>query len=235
MILINLGIVFLIGFFWGFTELLQRYRETKYSFLKKTIIWSLSYMTINGFASVLALFLIKYFRGQDVLVFETLEISNIIIAGLAGMMVLRSSIFSAKHNDKQIDIGFAPIVQTFLNVVERNMKNSAAASRVARIHEIMEDIDFESAKIELPSLCIEFIDNFTEQDSKDLKKKIQEIANIDICNINKSMQLGRQIAYYCDQEILEEAIKKLPQIKKQKGSNESDTDEFEFKKAKLKS
>lgn len=230
MIALNIISVFLFGAFFGFTELLQRYRETKYVFKRISLL----YIAINGIASTISLFLLKYFRGQDVLAFQTFEISNFLFAGLGGMMILRSSIFSIKHNDKQIEIGFATIFQTFLDVVERKMKNSAAALRVCNIYEIMKNVDFNLAKIELPSLCVEFIDNFTKEDSDNLKNKIAEIESFDMDNINKSMQLGREIAYYCDEEILKRVIKKLPHILIVKESKELLLDEFETRKSKLK-
>jgi hypothetical protein len=246
--IINLSVVFLFGAFFGFAELLQRYREIKYTFYWKakkknkkvegvseedsTLYFSILYILINGIVSLLSLLLIKHFKGQVAIEFDKIEINNIIIAGLGGMMILRSSLFSIKHKDKQIEIGFATLFQTFLDVVERKMKNSAAALRVCNIYEIMKGIDFNLAKDELPSLCIDFIDNFTEEDSKNLKDKIAKIASYDLNNINKSMQLGREIAYYCDEEILKRSIKKLPHIFIKEESIEV-MDEFEIRKLKL--
>lgn len=97
----------------------------------------------------------------------------------------------------------------------------------------MKDVNFDLAKEELPSLCIEFIDNFTQEDSDRLKNKIIEIANIDISGINKSMQLGREIALYCDEEILRRAIKKLPHILLKENNQALGQDEFERRKVKL--
>ena len=235
-IVLNLGIVFLFGAFFGFVELLQRYRELKYIFNKKNNVLTstLLYIILNGIVSLLSFFVIKYFKGQSVLEIESFEINNVLIAGFGGMMILRSSVFSIKHNNKQIDIGLAVIFQTFLDVVERKMKNNAAALRVCDIYEIMKNVDFSLAKDELPSLCIEFIDNFTAEDSTNLKNKIVEIDGFNIDNVNKSMQLGREIAYYCDEEILKRAIKKLPHIHIKEDKSKEIKDEFESRKLKLK-
>ncbi|MBK9249118.1 MAG: hypothetical protein IPM69_13645 [Ignavibacteria bacterium] len=235
MVTLNLLAVFLFGVIIGFTELLQRYREIKYTFNWKdnVIFYTILYIAINGIVSIVALFLLKYFRGQNVLALDSFEIQNIIIAGIGGMMILRSSIYSIKIKDKQIDIGFGILFQTFLDVVERKIKNGAAASRICKIHELMRNVNFVSAKYELPTLCIEFIDNFTEEDSNNLNKKIAKIDGYNIMNINKSMQLGRAIAFYCDEEILKRAINKLPHIVQSPNNTEPNIDEFEKHKLKL--
>lgn len=243
---LNILAVFLLGSFLGFSELLQRYRDLQYIFPKndtkerkkgerknRTRLLSRIYVIINGLVAVIALFFIKYFKEQDVTSFNSFEVSTVIIAGFGGMMILRSSIFLVKHNDKQIEVGLASIVQIYLDAIERNIKNNAASLRVCNIHEIMKDVDFNLAKEELTSLCIEFIDNFTKEDSERLKNKIEEIASFDISNVNKSMQLGREIAYYCDEEILRRSIKKLPHVLIKNNGEVKVEDEFEMRKKRL--
>lgn len=244
--ILNILTTFLLGSFLGFSELLQRYRDLKYIFPTKdtkekkkgerknrTRLLSYIYVLTNGIVAVTALFLIKYFKEQDVTSFDSFEVGTVIIAGFGGMMILRSSIFLVKHNDKQIEVGLASIVQIYLDAIERNIKNNAASLRVCNIHEIMKDVDFNLAKEELTSLCIEFVDNFTKEDSERLKNKIAEIASFDISNINKSMQLGREIAYYCDEEILRRSIKKLPHILIKDNGETKEEDEFEMRKRRL--
>jgi hypothetical protein len=210
MVWINIIVVFLFGALFGFAEILQRYSNTKYNFK----VWmSYVYVFLNGIVSVLALFLIKYFKNpDDVLNFATIEIINLLIAGFGGMMILRSSIFSIKHKDETIEIGLATLFQIFLNSVEKRMKNKAASLRLEQMDKTMRGVDFEKAKNELSSICTAFIDNFPNDDTENLTKKIEEISNLDINNQNKSMQLGRFIASFCGEEILEEAIMRLHYI-----------------------
>jgi len=124
----------------------------------------------------------------------------------------------------------------FLILLIKKLNHNIAAKRVCDIHEIMEDVNFEFAKIELPALCIEFIDYFTDEDSKNLRNKITEIdKDSNLSDINKSLQLGREIAKYCDTEILRRVIKKLPHIKTGMSENLIPRDEFESLKSKLNS
>lgn len=224
MVYTNLIIVFLFGALFGFTEILQRYPGAKYNF---KVFMSYIYIFLNGIAAIAALLVIKYIQTPDAVTeFNSFEIVNILIAGLAGMMILRSSVFSIKHNDETIEVGLATLFQVFLNVVEKRMKNKAAALRLETIEKIMADVNFDTAKQELPLLCTSFIDNFTDEDITKLINKVEEISNLNIENRNKSLQLGRFIASYCDEEILEEAIRKLPYLKEtvSKGNSPSDQD-----------
>jgi hypothetical protein len=250
-VLWNIIIVFLFGSFWGFAELLQRYKEWKYVFhcqknkkkerdkesqtnTKDSVIgYVISYIILNGLISVIALWLIKFFAKDAIATMDSIEFQNTLLAGFGGMMILRSSIFSIKQHNKDIEIGLATVVKIFLDTIDRKINHNIAARRVCDIYEIMKDVDFELAKEELPALCIEFIDYFTDEDSKNLTKKITEI-NGDFNNINKSLQLGREIAKYCNTEILRRVIKKLPHIKKET-EGETKEDEFEARKLKLNS
>ena len=194
------------------------------------------YIFLNGIVSILALWLIKFFKNESISDINSFETLSIIIAGFGGMMILRSSIFSIKQNNKDVEIGFATIVQTLLDIIDKKINHNIAAKRVCDIHEIMEDVNFEFAKIELPALCIEFIDYFTDEDSKNLRNKITEIdKDSNLSDINKSLQLGREIAKYCDTEILRRVIKKLPHIKTGMSENLIPRDEFESLKSKLNS
>ena len=130
------------------------------------------------------------------------------------------------------------MVQALLDKIEKKIKHNIAANRICEIYEIMKDVDYDIAKEELPSLCITYIDGFSDKDSKDLINAIKEI-NGNLSNINKCMQLGREIARYCDVEILKRAIKKLPILKEGKEgkamyrSDAQIKDEFESRKEKL--
>ena len=204
--LFNIGLVFLFGALFGFAEILQRYSNMKYNF---KVMMSYLYIGLNGIVAILALFLIKYIKNPNDNVVDfhnNIEIVNLLIAGFSGMMVLRSSIFSIKHKEKTIEVGLATLFQVFLDRVEKRMKNKAAALRLERIEKIMKDIDYISAVQGLPLLCTEFIDNFPSEDITELFTAIDKITNTSIGDSEKSLLLGRQIAKYCDEDILEKSV-----------------------------
>ena len=197
----NILVAFLFGALFGFGEILQRYFNMKYNF---RVIMSYVYIGLNGIVSIVALLLIKYYKypNDSVFHFDDINIPILLIAGFSGMMILRSSVFSIKHREKTIEVGLATLFQIFLNRTEARMKNKAAALRFESVKNIMEGVDFSSAVQGLPVLCTSFIDNFSEADTKNLFNAIDEIAKLPVADTEKALLLGRQIALYCDEEIL---------------------------------
>ena len=256
---INFVIVFFFGILWGVLELVINY-ELKYvgSFHRKhkkkkeeaenddvvldkeesAVGYIFLYLLLNGLVSALAYYALKFFSNEAILDINSIEIPKLIIAGFGGVVVLRSSIFSIPFNGSTLEIGLISVVQALLDKIEKKIKHNIAANRICEIYEIMKDVDYEVAKDELPDLCITYIDGFSDKDSKDLINAIKEI-NGDLSNINKCMQLGREIARYCDVEILKRAIKKLPVLKEGKEGkamrlgDAQAKDEFEIRKEKL--
>ena len=117
--------------------------------------------------------------------------------------------FSYFNDNKEVGVGFMSIVHSLLDKIDKKIKHNIAAKRICEIYDIMKDVDYERAKEELPYLCIKYIDSFSEKDSKELINAIKDI-NGNLSDVNKSLQLGREIAKYCDVEILKRAVKKLP-------------------------
>lgn len=248
----NLLIVFIAGILWGFLEIVIRY-EWKYLSVNKkkkhqddaadvvfdreenAWMYVVIYLFLNGIISVIAFFLLKYCANEPLNKVKGIEFVNIIVAGVSGMLILRSSFFSIVKDNKEVNIGFVVVVQLLLDKIDKKIRHNIAAKRMCEIYEIMKDVDYEKAKDELPGLCINYIDDFSAQDSNNLINAIKVI-NGNLSGINKSLQLGREIARYCDVEILRRAVKKLP-IKETANQSEigenSVIDEFETRKKQL--
>lgn len=253
---LNFVIVFLIGILFGILELVINYElryvgssRRKRKKLKKEIKddevildkeesavgYIFLYLLLNGIVSALALYALKFFANEAIMDINKIEVPNLIIAGFGGVVVLRSSIFSIPFNGSTLEVGLISIVQALLDKIEKKIKHNIAANRICEIFDIMKGVNYDKAKEELPGLCIKYIDGFSDKDSKDLANAIREI-NGNLSNINKCMQLGREIARYCDVEILKRAIKKLPNLKEEENIPRGDAkmkDEFETRKEKL--
>ena len=250
----NFFIVFFVGVLWGFLEIIISYDlryvsgnrkktkgldEDKDRVLldKEESAWGyiICYLLLNGVISMISLLLLKYCANESICDIKAIEIENILISGLGGIILLRSSVFSFFKDNREIGVGLMTIVQSLLNKIDKKIKHNIAAKRICDIYYVMKDVDYDKAKDELPYLCINYIDDFSEKDSKDLINAIKEI-NGNLSGVNKSLQLGREIAKYCDVEILKRAVKKLPiknGIDSQGNTNSSDKDEFETKKEQL--
>lgn len=257
----NFAIVFAFGILWGLLELMLRFNDWKYIFCRTKwrtknnkkmdnnivadeyerpsgyVFW---YLLLNGIISVLAFYFIKKIANEEIGKIEDIEIANILIAGFSGVAVLRSSLMSISIKNKEVEIGLINVVESLMSKIDLKINHNIAAKRMCDIYEIMKDVDFDKAKDELPVLCMRYIDYFPEEDQQ---KLISEISSIDkeglaLDNINKSLQLGREIAKYCDIEILKRAVKKLPHIKIQNKKQGEDNDveikdNYESRKEKL--
>lgn len=246
--IINFLIVFAVGSLWGFLELLIRYnRNLKSIFItakkwgrKKhttndkwmndvlpTLPYTLLYIFINGLFSLIALFVIYVFSDNKPPV-EMIDWHNIFIAGTGSVILLRTTFFSiAQNNNNNIDCGFSVVPQTILAAIDKKINHNIAAKRVCDIHEIMQGLNFDEVQQELPKLCIAFIDNFTDSDSKLLAAEINSIKN-EFNNYTKLMLLGEAITKYCDIEILKRVVDRLKSNSKEsKGNQPSTNDEFD--------
>lgn len=251
----NFFIVFFVGVFWGMVEIITSYdlryvcgdkkkRRQKQNevsgkvLLEKeenALFYVFCYLLLNGVMSVISLLLLIYYSNETICDITVIEINKILIAGFGGIILLRSSVFSFFKDNREISVGMITIVKLLLDKIDKKIKHNIAAKRICEIYEVMKDVDYDKAKDELPYLCINYIDDFSERDSKDLIRAIKEI-NGNLSGVNKSLQLGREIARYCDVEILKRAVKKLP-IKngnsQQGGASPSEKDEFETRKEQL--
>lgn len=251
---LNYLLVFLFGFIWGLVELLLRYNDWRYfwcstknkkkdynDIITKDICFEkeeslckyvLVYMLANGIISIFAFYLIKI-MSKESFVETTIDINDIIIAGLSGMAILRSSLFSITYNNKNIEIGLATATQSMLNKIDSKINHNIAVRRMRDVYDIMKDVNFELAKEELPILCIKYIDNFTAEDSNNLIDGITKINNSFNC-LNKSLLLGREISRYCELDILRQAVNKLPYIRIDKSQSvDSENNEYDELKKKL--
>lgn len=252
-VFLNLLIVLFAGILWGLLEIVVRYDLKYLSGHKKkrkeqTVnndvvlekeesawVYVICYLLLNGVISILAFIVLKHCAKEPLGNIQNVESENIIIAGFSGMLILRSSIFSIVKDNHEINIGFISVTQLLLEKIDKKIRHNIAAKRICEIYEIMKDVDYEKAKDELPDLCINYIDDFSAHDSKELINAIKVI-NGNLSMVNKSLQLGREIARYCDVEILKRAVKKLPIKDASSQLTEevnTDDDEFEVRKKQL--
>jgi len=197
----NILFVFAFGSIFGLAELINRHSNIKLIF---TLFLGWLYIGINGIVSIIAFLLIKYFKGP--IASTEIEITYIIVAGFGAMMILRSSIYSIKIKDKQVDIGLGQILQTFLNAIEKSFGTNSGELQMTEIEEIMRNVDFVKAKDSLTMLCVSYRDNFSQEDSESLNQSIESIANTSIPNKVKAMQLGKSISKFLSTKLLKKAV-----------------------------
>lgn len=254
-VILSLVLVFAFGLLWGMLELILKL-DWKYLFVKKKrkkkelsgnniedeyegLGWYISwYLILNGFTSLITFYFLKLLENESFSNISTVEVSDILIAGFGGVVLLRSSLMTISIKNKDVVIGLVSVVESLMSKISLKMNQNIAAKRMCDIYEIMKDVDFDKARDELSILCTRYIDYFPEEDQKRLADAINNIGTTGLDNVNKSLQLGREIARYCDVEILKRAVKKLPHIKvREKNqfneSGDEDMDDYESRIKKL--
>lgn len=202
----------LIGIVVGISELLSRYPETKYLFKSAKMV-SIAYILFNGLISIIALFILWYFKDQDAASLDSVDYGSVLIAGFGGMMILRSSLFSVEVKGKPIEIGLVQIVNVFLKVIERKIRNKMAPDKLSEVADIIDReqfINFAQYNQAIVKICANFTYHFDNDDTLSLQDLIKDL-NTDgsMTDREKMIILGGEICKYCDVEMFGSVIKVL--------------------------
>jgi hypothetical protein len=196
---------FIFGCIFGYAELLSRYSQAGHIFKVKQ---GVLYIAFNGIVSLLAFVFVNLFNNDNPN-WDSFEIEKILIAGFGGMAVLRSTVMSVKVKDKKVDVGINAVAQIFLESTEKKFDTKSAEMKMEEIQKVMDGVIFDSAKLELQSLCSNFMENLSEEDNNQIIKEVDKLSGLDICEQNKSIQLGHILTKWLSIELLKKAIDSL--------------------------
>ena len=195
-------LAFLLGCVSAFAELLSRYTDG-FKILK--FKESYFYLAINGSASLLAYsFMINFEINLGLL--TNSEIGKVIASGLFSMIILRSSLASIKIDDKIWEAGLAPILQIFLNTVDRAFDQSRSKMTIKEVGRIMKDVDFKVAHTALPLLCFSAMQNLSTEEQQKAAEDINVIADENYSGEIKSLNLGIILSKYTGLSLLEAMV-----------------------------
>jgi hypothetical protein len=164
-----------IGGLLGTCELLARYRDEP-----GKAVWNwgaFTYIAVNAFAAVLALFLIRIFHVDFGVTGDPAKLAalRVLAAGLAAMAFFRTSLFTAKVGDQDLPVGPGIILQILLNVADRQVDRGRAKPRAQEIADIMADVDFLKARKALPPLCFGLMQNVSSEEQKAIADQVNLI------------------------------------------------------------
>ncbi len=195
-------LAFLVGCVSAFAELLSRYREGfKILRYKEAML----YLFINGICAVIAYFVIINYK-FELGPFAKGEIGKALTAGFASMFILRSSFASIKNGEKTLDVGFAPILQVFLNTIDRAFDQRRSKNNIQEVGKIMKGVKFVTANNALPLLCISAMQNLSQKEQNSIAKEIGDIADQSIPDDIKALNLGIVLSRYTDTPLLESIV-----------------------------
>ncbi|MDD4032130.1 MAG: hypothetical protein PHS48_02665 [Bacteroidales bacterium] len=202
------AITFFVGCISALAELLSRYSRIGQIF---KFISSWVYLTINGSAAALAFWFISENNLNFGAITET-EVGRIILAGTSSMVILRSSFASIRNGNKNFEAGLASITNVFLRNADRVLDRKRSIEDFKEIQEIMEKINFNKAKIDLPLLCLSTMKNVTLEEQQILANDIIKLSQDAKNDKTKSTNLGVLISNITGIDLLKEVVSKNMEI-----------------------
>lgn len=221
-VILNYLLAFALGSIYSFAELIGRYSEPK-QILK--IGAGKLYIVFNGLISVFALLVIKDFN-INIANYNNIEGGKILIAGTAAMLILRSSIASVKVGTKNVEGGLAPLIQVFLDAVNKSYDRERSNVDLARVKIIMGQINYSKAEKSLPLICLNVLMTLSEVDQKAMGKQVSELSKSNSDNYSKSLNLGIIVARYTGIDLLKQVVDALGESIKNEATTEPTIDEL---------
>ncbi len=205
-----------LGALVGVSGIATRYRDEPTRVLGT--LPALLYVLLNAAVSVLA-YGLAYTFGWD---FgapspEATPLVQAIVAGLGGMVLLRSSVYTLRVGDQDVSIGPYALLQSLLNMLDREVDRHRAKSRAATISRIMKDVSFERAYQPLPAYCFALMQNLDHEEQARFANALKAIYTSQMSDHTKALLLGAQLLNLVGENVLDAAVKGLEaQIKPSK-------------------
>jgi hypothetical protein len=201
-------VAFLCGCTAATAELLSRYSDGVKRIFR--LNESKIYLAINGFAALIGYAVIKHYGLSGYL--GSSPLSQAIVAGLSAMAILRSSVASIKLGQTTIQAGLAPIIQVFLNTVDRAFDRKRSQMNVAEVEEIMKNVDFSKAVKTLPATCLNLMQNVSKDESEKMGHEVLDLEKGEITQEAKALNLGIIINRVTGPELLQSAVQSLGNV-----------------------
>jgi hypothetical protein len=193
-------IAFFIGCLAALAELLSRYKNFRQIC---SIRASQIYLLINGIASLLAyIFVVQFNIGQE-------GILRVILAGTASLVILRSSFANIKVGEKKVEAGIGAILQVFLNAADRSFDQKRSDHELSVIESVMEDVNFEKAKLALPITCFTIMKNVSQEEQDRVSADVKKLSGSNLDNKTKCINLGILLANITGLELLQKSVQVL--------------------------
>jgi hypothetical protein len=171
-------------------EVVSRYRDEP---LKAICCWwGLSYIVLNALLSVAA-YAILSITGTVSSTMATADlVRNAILAGFGAAVVMRAKIFNLRlSGGERVSFGPDFVIDTFLNMLDRQIDRRRAYRRSQIVMSKMEDISFEDVKMPMVTLLTSSMQNLTASEELHLGEELRKLTDTaEFSNQDKSYALG---------------------------------------------
>ena len=180
-IAVQIAIVAVLAGLVGVGELLSRYRsDPMYSVWQVPAAWL--YIAINAAAGVIALLLIREFGWTFGATGDTVGLWRVLVAGFGALAVLRSSLFTARIGNQDVDVGPSLVLGALLEACDRDVDRKSAGRIVQGVSDLVSGLDANRVLFTVPVVCLALMQNFPPASQAQLAtdlKKIQDDPNFD--------------------------------------------------------
>jgi len=204
----SLIVAMAIGGVVGGVELLGRYRHAP---VRAVLTWNgLSYVLVNIVAAWAAFYLLEAFKVFD----ETTvakDVKEVLTAGFASLVFMRSSVFKVRVGDSDIGIGPAAILDTLLLVADRGVDRGEAVARAQDVTELLSHVrDPRVVAKMLTKYSLALMQNVDEKTSQDLSDAVNKImADQDVPDAIKMDIVALRLGIVVGPDVLEAAVAAL--------------------------
>lgn len=208
MAILHYGAVFAFGAMVGGAELVARYRDAP---LRAILAPSaLVYILINSLAACFALWIIQEnqwsFGGTSP---ESIALGQMLVAGFSAVAFFRSSLFTLRVGDSDVQVGPSAFLNIILNAADRAVDRTRAKARARAVSAIMAGVSFQKAKDALTGHCITLMQNVSAEEADQVGQAINRLAQSDIDDDVKTLNLGLLLMNMVGEYVLETAVDSL--------------------------
>ncbi len=204
-------VVSLLGALVGFIEVIGRYRDAPFRVANSKPAFF--YILINMLAAVIALLLVRLFgwtftpRTEP----EIVRWVQVMVAGSGAMILFRSSLFILNIGDQNFLIGPSTILQALLEVVDSEIDRQRGKIRADFVKNVMKGITWSQAKDGLPEICIDLMQNLSEDSRKAILDSVKLLKDptLTISEQAKLLTLGLTLLNFVGEDVVSAAIGSL--------------------------
>ncbi|MEM1363302.1 MAG: hypothetical protein AAGF94_16565 [Pseudomonadota bacterium] len=133
-------------------------------------------------------------------------VTLVLLAGTASLAIMRSSLFTIRVGNQDVEIGLAGIIQIFRFAIDRNVDRVRAHDRAAQVAVVMKDVSFERAYRSLTSMCMSLMQNVAPEEKALVEQRVEALANRgDSSDEGKALELGLILAGTAGFDVLKAA------------------------------
>lgn len=203
----------MIGAVTGSIELMQRYSRGTNLALLFWNPWAITYVAVNLIIALISYLLIQTdsIPGLNLSLAEPSgQFGAAIVAGIAGMLLLRSAFVSIRTGDHEYPVGPGLLLDVLVEQVDHRLDQGRAVQSFQQVLEIMKDVDATKAAVSLASLALQMLERTSKDTQEEVRKEIDAIIRReDLLPRAKALLIGIAIQKVAGVNVLQQAIRSL--------------------------